>query len=254
MIASLPMYDWPEVREATDRWWRGIARHLNSTVPLLRGGDHTAPWKDASLLFSQTCGYPFTHALAGKVRLAATPHYSADGCAGPNYSSIIFAREPAPLEDFRGTTAAVNNPDSMSGMLALKLVFQPLARDGRVFGRAIQSGGHVSSLNAVRDGKADVCAVDAVCAAFARAYRPDYLEGLVEIARSPQVPGLPYITRAGDPAAIRQALTSAFADPDLQGPRDQLFLSGFSALTSQDYQRIVSLEVAMERNGGLQLI
>jgi hypothetical protein len=28
MIASLPMYDWPEVREATDAWWAGLARHL----------------------------------------------------------------------------------------------------------------------------------------------------------------------------------------------------------------------------------
>lgn len=254
MIASLPMYDWPEVREATDVWWRGIARHLGSTIPLSRGGDHTAPWKDVSLLFSQTCGYPFTHALAGKVTLVATPHYSADGCEGPNYSSIVFAREQAPLEDFRGTTAAVNNPDSMSGMLALKLVFQPLAREGRFFGSAIESGGHISSLLAVRDGNADVCAVDAVCAAMAKAYRPVYLEGLVEIARSPQVPGLPYITRAGDLAAIRAGLASAFADPDLQGPRDHLLLSGFSALTPQDYQRIVSLEAAMERNGGLQLL
>ncbi len=254
MIASLPMYDWPEVREATDLWWNGIARHLGSGISLSRLSEHTAAWASADLLFSQTCGYPFTHALAGKVTLVATPHYSADGCDGPNYSSIVFARAQAPLVDFRGCIAAVNNPDSMSGMLALKLVFQPLAREGRFFGSAIESGGHVRSLLAVREGKADVCAIDAVCAAMARAYRPDYLEGLVEIARSPMVPGLPFITRAGDPAAIRHALTSAFADPDLQGPRDQLFLSGFSNLAPQDYQRIVSLEAAMERNGGRQLL
>ncbi len=254
MIASLPMYDWPEVREATDLWWSGIARQLRSNVPLLRGGDHTTPWKDAGLLFSQTCGYPFTHALAGKVTLVATPHYCVDGCNGPNYASIIFARQRMPLEDFRGSTAAVNNPDSMSGMLALKLVFQPLARDGRFFGRAIQSGGHVRSMEAVRSGKADVCAIDAICVAMARAYRPDYLEGLVEIARSPLVPGLPYITNAGDPVAIRAALASAFAGPDLRQARDQLFLSGFSVLTPQDYQRIVSLKAAMEANGGLQLL
>ena len=30
MIASLPMYDWPEVRDATNAWWAGIARHLRS--------------------------------------------------------------------------------------------------------------------------------------------------------------------------------------------------------------------------------
>src|SRR6185437_2123523 len=26
--ASLPMYDFPEVRGATDAWWAGLARHL----------------------------------------------------------------------------------------------------------------------------------------------------------------------------------------------------------------------------------
>jgi ABC-type phosphate/phosphonate transport system substrate-binding protein len=223
-------------------------------VPLWRGDDHTAPWRDANLLFSQTCGYPFTHALAGRVTLVATPHYAADGCEGANYSSIVFARDWAPLEEFRGATAAVNNPDSMSGMLALKLVFQSLAIDGRFFGHALESGGHIRSMIAVRSGKADVCAVDAVCAAMARAYCPDYLDGLVEIARSPLVPGLPFITSAGDPATIRAALSNAFADPDLQETRDHLFLSGFSALPPQDYRRIVDLEASMEAKGGLKLL
>ena len=254
MIASLPMYDWPEVRAATDQLWDGIARHLGTAIALTRGENYAALWTRNDLLFSQTCGYPFTHALAGKVTLVATPHYAVDGCDGPNYSSIIFAREQAPLAAFRGAVAAVNGAHSMSGMLALKLVFQPLARDGRFFGRAIESGGHIRSLTAVRDGKADICAIDAICVAMARAYRPDYLDGLVEIGRSPPVPGLPFITLAGNPEAIRAALASALADPDLQAARDQLFWSGFSALKSQDYQRIVSLEAAMEHNGGLELI
>ena len=254
MIASLPMYDWPEVRTATDELWNGIARHLGTTIALTRDGNHAALLTRDDLLFSQTCGYPFTHALAGKVTLVATPHYAVDGCDGPNYCSIIFAREQAPLEALRGAVAAVNGDDSMSGMLALKLVFQPLARNGRFFSRAIKSGGHIRSLIAVRDGMADVCAIDAVCVALARAYRPDYLDGLVEIGRSPPVPGLPFITLGGDPVAIRAALACTLADPDLRAARDQLFLSGFSVPGPQDYQRIVSLEAAMEHNGGLELL
>jgi ABC-type phosphate/phosphonate transport system substrate-binding protein len=248
------MYDWPEVREATILWWNGIARHLKTTISLSRDDDYAALWQRDDLLFSQTCGYPFTHALAGKVQLVATPHYGVDGCNGPRYSSLIFAREKAPLEQFRGTVAAVNTPDSMSGMLALKLVFQPLAKDGWFFARSIESGGHVRSMIAVRDGKADVCAVDAVCVAMAKAYRPDYLAGLVEIARSPRVPALPFITRAGNPSAIRDALTCVFADPDLQAARDHLFLSGFSTVAPSDYNRILDLEAAMERSGGLELL
>ncbi|WP_374332634.1 phosphate/phosphite/phosphonate ABC transporter substrate-binding protein [Aestuariivirga sp.] len=254
MIAALQMYDWPEVGAATDLWWNGMAGHLGVDVPLSRPEDFTAPWHRDDLVFAQTCGYPFTHALKGQVALVGTPHYDADGCEGSNYCSIVFARERRPLESFRGQVAAVNTPDSMSGMLALKLVFAPLAEHGQFFGRAMETGGHLASLAAVQAGKADVCATDCVCVALARRYRPAALQGLVEIARSPVVPGLPWITRAGDVAALRGALRKAFADPRLAGVREALLLKGFSELPVSAYDRITNLEAAMERAGGLRLL
>ncbi len=254
MIATLPMYDWPEVRNATDAWWKGLSKHFGTDVSLYRADDHTSAWRRDDLLFSQTCGYPFTHSLAGKVQLVATPHYAIDGCYGPSYQSIIFARDNLKPQSLRGATAAVNTPDSMSGMLAMKLVFAPYAEGGRFFGKVIKSGGHVNSMQAVRDGGADVCAIDAVCVALAKKYRPDNLEGLVEIARSPMVPGLPFITTCGDPVQLREGLTRAFADPGLEETRDRLFLSGFSVLEAEDYARITALEAAMEAKGGLELL
>jgi hypothetical protein len=89
--------------------------------------------------------------------------------------------------------------------------------------------------------------------ALARRYRPDELEGLVEIARSPMVPGLPYVTVAGDITKLRAGLAAAFADPTLREARDKLFLTGHSVLDAKDYDRIVELETAMERAGGLVL-
>lgn len=254
MIASLPMYDWPEVRQWTDLWWQAIAARLGDTAGLLRQADYAAQWGRPDLLFSQTCGYPFTHALAGKLALVATPHYAVDGCSGPHYRSVVFARESGPLESFRRSRAAINNPDSMSGMLALKLVFAPLAKDRIFFSSTLETGGHVASMLAVRDAKADVCSIDAVCVALARRYRPDYLRGLVEIARSPMVPGLPYVTVGGNVTDLRRALREAFSDPAFEDVRDHLFLSGFSVLEPRDYQRIVDLERAMERAGGLNLL
>ncbi|MCB1377729.1 MAG: PhnD/SsuA/transferrin family substrate-binding protein [Alphaproteobacteria bacterium] len=253
MIASLPMYDWPEIRAATDDWWKGIARHIGIDAALQRVENYASLWLSSDLLFSQTCGYPFTHEFAGKLTYVATPHYDADGCAGPNYRSIVFAREMAPLESFRGCTVAFNSPDSMSGMLALKLVFAPYAVKGRFFGRAFKTGGHLNSLRAVREGAADVCAIDAVCVGLARRHRPQDLDGLVEIARSPSVPGLPYVTVAGNAMKLRQAVSAALDDPDLGDVRDQLLLSGLSVFDPQDYIRIVDLEIAMERAGGLEL-
>jgi ABC-type phosphate/phosphonate transport system substrate-binding protein len=177
-----------------------------------------------------------------------------DGCDGAAYRSFIFARERLPLEAFRGATAAVNSPDSMSGMLALKLVFGPSAWDSHYFGRAIRTGGHLNSLLAVREGRADVCAIDAVCVGLARRYRPDCLGGLVEIARSPSVPGLPYVTRSGDIDFLREAIAGAFADPELREAREQLLLSGHSVLEPGAYDRIIDLELEMQKAGGLDLL
>lgn len=254
MIAALQMYDWPETRDATDRWWAGLSRHLGVDVPLSRPDDYTSPWFDDGLVFAQTCGYPFTHALKGKVKIVATPHYAADGCEGPNYCSFVFAREKKSLADYRGTVAAVNSSDSMSGMLALKLVFAPFAEHGRFFSHAIESAGHLRSLAAVREGRADVCAIDSVCVALARRYRPHDLDGLVEIARSPSVPGLPWITHAGDTVRLREGLASAFADADLVEAREALLLSGHSVLGASAYDRITVLEAEMERVGGVALL
>ena len=254
MIASLPMYDWPEVRKATDAWWSGLARHLGVTGELDRRADHFAVWRQSDLTFSQTCGYPFTHEFKGLLNYIGTPHYNVDGCDEPNYSSIVFARDRQPLERFKGSVAAVNNPDSMSGMLALQLVFAPLATNGNFFSSVVESGGHVNSMIAVRHGKADVCAIDAVCVAMAKRYRPDYLKGLVEIARSPLVPSLPFVTRGGNMDVMRQALVAAFGDESLHEARDQLFLSGQSVLRPNAYERITDLERDMQKAGGLKLL
>lgn len=254
MIATLQMYDWPEVREATDLWWEAIAKCLGVDVRLSRPAEYTAPWFQDDLLFAQTCGYPFTHALKGRVAYVGTPHYAADGCEGPNYGSIVMARQQKPLEGFRGSVAAVNTPDSMSGMLALKLVFAPLAEQGRFFAAAMETGGHLASLAAVQSGQADVCAIDCVCVEMARRYRPAALDGLVEVARSPQVPGLPWITTAGDVETIRTALRRVFEDAALAKVRERLLLAGFSALPSTAYDRITGLEADMEKTGGLRLL
>ena len=54
-----------------------------------------------------------------------------------------------------------------------------------------ETGSHVNSMIAVRDGLADVCAIDAICVAMARRYRPDYLEGLVKLPARHLFPAFP---------------------------------------------------------------
>lgn len=242
MLASLPMYDLPEIREATDSFWRSIARCYGVECQLTRGEDWSAPWHHPNLLLSQTCGYPFTHEFAGKLTYVATPHYDADGCDGPNYCSIIFARSLAPLESFNACTAAFNSKDSMSGYLALKLVF---AAHRTGFAADIRTGSHVASLAAVQRGKADVCAVDCVTAALLRKHRPSAFEGLVEVARSPKVPGLPFVTRCGDKVQLQQALIRTFQSLPTDNP---LLINGMSILAPNEYGVIIELEKSINDN------
>ncbi len=262
MIASLPMYDWPEVRQATDRLWQGIARHLAANgfrgVPesLERSGDPHARWRSADLLLSQTCGYPLTHALAGAVDLVATPCYRVRGAQGADYCSLIVVAATsglAGLADLRGRTAAFNTEDSMSGVLALKAVVAPLSRQGRFFGKVIRSGAHVASMQAVADGAADVAAIDCVSFALAERYRPDLTKKLKAIAETPKMPGLPLITARGRPAPERtrlaRALAEAYADPDFAAVRDDLFIAGLEFLPLAAYQRIANLEAAADAAG-----
>ena len=233
MIATLQMYDWPEIRDATDAFWHGLSRHLGEAVALSRPADHKAPWRDPALLFSQTCGYPFTHEFAGKLTLLGTPHYEAEGCQGFTYCSFIFARNNAPQ------IAVINDEDSMSGMLALKLACK------QAFAQTHISGGHLASLDALQKGTADICAIDAVCVALARIHRPHLLEGLIEVTRSPAVPGLPFVTslaNAERAPQMRHAIQAAFADPALAAARAALLLKDFSRTTVTDYKRITDLE------------
>lgn len=237
MNASLPMYDWPEIREETDQFWQGLAGHMRKAglrppETLTRGADHKAVWRVPGFFFSQTCGYPFTHEFKGRLALIGTPEYEAEGCDGAHYCSFIFARNDAPH------VAAINDDDSMSGMLALRL----FAGD---FAHTRITGGHAKSLESLQRAEADICAIDAICVALARIHRPELLAGLKLLGTSPKVPGLPFVTslaHAADIPAMREALQACMADPALAHARKALRLKGFRVTSLSDYDRITELE------------
>jgi ABC-type phosphate/phosphonate transport system substrate-binding protein len=253
MLASLPMYDLPEMRQATDGFWAAMAQRLGVSIALDRDADWTSRWHSSNLLFSQTCGYPLTHGFKDVLLYIATPHYDADGCEGPNYRSILLARESKALGDFRGKIAAFNSRDSMSGMLALKAVFASHATAGDFFSTALETGGHLASLAAVQTRHADICAIDCVTVSLFRRYQPERLSGLVEVARSPLVPGLPYVTRCGDMAELRAALATVMAEKELLQVRQALLLNGHSVLPLTAYNVIPALQNHVQSQGGLKL-
>ena len=254
MRAALTMYDLPELKHQTDALWSALAdafrdQGVENVPPMLeRPANLLALWTAPDLLLSQTCGYPLTHVLAGKVHVVATPCYDAFGCTGANYSSVVVTREGGPdsVDALRDTKAAFNSHDSQSGYAALRAWVAPHARNGRFFASTIETGGHAASLTAVRDGAADVCAADAVTFALLKRYRPGDVEGLAIIDTTPCAPGLPLVTALGTDdimiARMREALTSVAMRPDLAETRSALLLRGFEFLPAENYRAIVEME------------
>lgn len=248
------MYDWPEVRPATDTLWRALAEALSrrgiaAPASLDRVGDRHTHWRDPALLLSQTCGYPYATAYRGTLRLVAVPVYTAEGCAGPTYRSVVVVRSEDPargLADLRGRRAAYNSVDSQSGYSALRALAAPLARDGRFFAGAVETGSHAASMEAVAAGRADCAAIDCVCWAMAEHYRGDLASRLRVLAWSPEAPALPFVTSARRPdaeiGAIRAALIETLADPATADARRALFLGAAEPPSGAAYDAILEME------------
>jgi ABC-type phosphate/phosphonate transport system substrate-binding protein len=255
MIAALPMYDLPEARAATDAWWKILNRHFHEAgldaMPnsLTRTANVTDSWTLPGLLFTQTCGYPFTHDWSDKLRLVATPEYSAEGCEGSSYRSAFIVSEnhaAETLEDLRGLRVTFNATHSQSGFNAPRASIASLAKDGRFFGEAIQSGGHRQSMGLVKESGADVCAVDCVTWEMHRRHAPEIVDGLRVLGWTESAPNLPYVTaidRDDDTVGrLRDGLWAAIADPNGRNARQALFLESVRILEPEDYEDINLME------------
>jgi ABC-type phosphate/phosphonate transport system substrate-binding protein len=257
-LAILPMYDLDELRPATDALWAAIAaRVADAPAALTRGRALDDAWTDPALLLGQTCGYPLVTSLRGRVALVATPRYRAEGCVGPLYRSAVIVRaddDARGLADLRGRRCAVNDLASNSGMNLLRAAIAPLAATGgRFFREVLMTGGHVASVDAVAEGRADVGSIDCVTWAHLRHLRPRAVAGLRVLAWTEATAGLPLVTSVHTGLATRRALRRALGevqcDPALAPVRDALRLAGFERLALRDYAPVLRLERQARRAG-----
>lgn len=204
-------------------------------------------WQRPDLLVSQTCGYPWLHALREQATLVATPCFDMPGCDGSDYSSVLVARADSGIDalvDARGRVAVANERHSNSGMNALRHAAAPLARDGRFFGAVKWSGSHAASLRMVRNGQADVAAIDCVTWAYLRQEKPASVAGVVSLGFTAASPGLPVIAGKAVPDVVVRRLRNALLAPEapLRKAMATLRILRFSHCNERDYARIARLE------------
>lgn len=210
--------------------------------PAIAGEGLLAHWQHPNLVLSQTCGFPLMTQLPD-VQVVGCFHYTAPGCEGPFYRSLLVARaqdSDKTLADFRGRRVVCNAPDSQSGYNVLLKMVAPLAERGRFFSGVAFSGSHRQSLIELRRGEGDIAAIDCVTWALLQRHEPELLAGLAVIGRSPLAPGLPLITAASTSSgmlqAIRDALKVLVSASSYREICSALFIGGFSEATRQPWK------------------
>ncbi|MBX2854995.1 MAG: PhnD/SsuA/transferrin family substrate-binding protein [Rhodobacteraceae bacterium] len=258
MIAALPMYDWPEVRDATDAFWavwrdKLRLRGIDAPERLTRDAPLEEIWTHPELLVAQTCGWPFVRGLCGDARLIATPCYAAEGCEGPMYRSWLVARSEevtagriTACRHAEGRRMAVNCLQSLSG-------WRGIAAELKAGVSVMETGSHRESIRAVAEERADVAAIDVVSWGLACAWAPDLTRRLRVAAGTPPVPGLPFITAGARPEReileIRAALHEALAAPEAGPARAAMMLKDVSLLSDEDYAPLNKLGSSAELSG-----
>lgn len=242
MIASLPMYDWPELGDAHDAFWREIAgafraRGIDAPSSLERRDNDEGHWLAPDLLVSQTCGYPLATTLAGKVKYLATPVYDITGCQGPYYSSAIITHRQSglDLDTLAGRRFAYNGSNSLSGYRAVKAL---LGDPASFFRTRHESGSHRLSARMVAQGKADVAALDAVCWHFLECFEPETAHQLSVIGWTDLRPALPFITSLETDEETVREMRQALAGIAQNEP---LKLGGFELLPLDEYAKLALL-------------
>lgn len=243
MIAALPMYDRPEVADATDRLWAGIRdslRRSGHAAPetLCRDDDLWRHWQAPDLVLAQCCGLPYRARLHGRVRLIATPDYGVSGCPPGYYRSLLVVRTSDPrtqVEDFGDAGLAVNDALSQSGWAAPVAHFSARGLALRPVG---PTGSHAASAAAVAEGRAEIAAIDAVTWALLCRAREPSVERLRILQATIPTPGLPLIAGPEvDAEKVRRACHEGLATLD-PCDRDRLMLRGLVEIPAAAYRAL----------------
>lgn len=265
-IASLPWYDLPEIRDATDAFWRAVARALHDAgvdfapVDLERTLDYREHGGHPNLMFTQVCGYDVALDHGRTLRAVAAPAYVFDGCSGHDHCSFIVVRDDTranSLPELAGLRAVINNLTSHSGNNALRATIAPLSHAGRFFSQVSLSGSHEASLRILKHGLADVACVDCVTWGLLSRHRPAELAGIRVVARTALAPVPPYVTsmRYGRVFArkLRNALMHAIADGANRSLCDALGISGVTEVGNGRYDCILEFERTAVAHGYTEL-
>jgi ABC-type phosphate/phosphonate transport system substrate-binding protein len=254
-IASLPMYNLPEMRAANARFWEALrALLLEAGLDDLPAAldyerppvpDHIAP----ELLFSQTCGYPLETIFRGQAVRLGTPCYNAPGCDGPTHCGLFIvpaASNAEELLDLRGGLFLCNHRHSNSGMNLPRRSLAEIAGGRPFFARVVETGSQPGNLDRIAGGEGDMTAVDCVTYAFWCRYRAEAARHVRVLAQTRPSPAIPFVTSAATPAPtielLRAALRKIASEARYAALRYDLLLDDIRDVPGAAYRGLLDYE------------
>ena len=205
--------------------------------------------QQSGLVFGHTCGYPLMTRLKDRFTPFCVPVFEVPGTSGRRYSSrfiVASGSDIDSIEQCRGRVAAVNTPDSNSGMNVLRHAVASHHVGGRFFSRTHASGGHLYSLQAVARGEADIAAIDCVSYQLIEDHWPELASEVQTIGYSVESTGLPFVLQNSNKDSMEtgrmlERLNQAL-DASGDAVRRRLHLREFIAVELDDYQGILEIE------------
>jgi ABC-type phosphate/phosphonate transport system substrate-binding protein len=220
-VASLPMYNLPEMRPVNARFWEALRRllveaGLDEVPETLHFDRLPVPERiGPEVLFSQVCGYPLETIFSGQAVRLGTACYDAAGCDGALHCGLFIVpagSKAGELRDLRGSTFLLNHRHSNSGMNLPRRAPADIADGHPFFARVIETGSHPGNLDRIARAEADATVVDCVTFAFWSHYRPDAARQVRVLARTPPSPAIPFVTSTATPAATVDVLQAALRE------------------------------------------
>ena len=246
--------------------WQQLFQHLHAHIFEYAGTPFEIQFEDSSeklthsnLLIGHTCGYPYVSRWHQNHDTVCVPEFDIDGCQGAFYSSWIISQahnNKSRLADFKDTVAAINNPDSNSGMNVLRYEISKVAHGNRFFSRIIMSDSHLNSMNKIITGEAEIAAIDAVTWDFAKRENLYDFSKIKIIQQTIKTPGLPFIKLKDceiDPTLITDSLNRCL-DELSEDSRAFLKIKKFTPMNETDYQPILDIEKSAAENNYPELI
>ena len=217
LIASLPWYDLPALRTQLDVFWSVLRHELSKELQRVntdrlplpdRLNRHTPlieQWGHPGLLLSQCCGPDLFTPQAQELVPIARPVFSDLDCTpGQYFSYIVCASHQARRHDLNDSSRfVINSASSRSGCAAL---FEWTTANGMNCNQVLISGSHAGSLESLRNGTADMAAIDA------HSWPLLDSRGITIIGKSKEAPTPPFVMHRRSPitpALMHEALSGA---------------------------------------------